>query len=314
MTVMTRPGSSQDTLLTMYEAMVKTRMCETAVLQRLATVDHSVEYLPVRGQEAVAAGTVASLEAGDRLVTTKRSLHELIACRIPPRDVVGMLLAPWDTAFVDPLARAHGVIFSTGSPGAGIPVAAGAALSAQVMASGRVVVASFGDGATHTGVFHEGANLAATLQLPLVLLCRSNIANGLSPEHEGMRTTPVASRAQGYGIPGRTVDGSDPVKVRRAVSEAVARARDGGGPTLVECITYRLDGAPTAHREDSAPRGDFVTTLAEDPVPRYERWLTGTGVDACTLVRLSAKAMSEVERSMDVLKLCTGRVHAGNRR
>src|SRR4051795_7285435 len=151
MAVLTRPGSDHDTLLTMYGAMVKTRMCETAVVRRLAGQDDG--YRPVRGLEAVAAGTVDALAPGDRLVTTPRCLHELIACGVPLRDVVGMLLAPGNTALVDPLARAHGIVFSATTPGAGIPVAAGAALAAQGTGSGRVVVVSFGADTADTGLF-----------------------------------------------------------------------------------------------------------------------------------------------------------------
>ncbi|MGW5715233.1 thiamine pyrophosphate-dependent enzyme [Amycolatopsis sp. NPDC003865] len=292
MAVLTRPASSQDTLLAMYTAMVKTRMCETAVLRRLDTAVHPIAYRPVRGQEAVAAGTVAALAPGDRLVTTKRCLHELIACGMPLRDVIGMLLTPWTPAVADPIARAHGVIFSAEAPGAGLPVAAGAALAAKATASGRVTVVSFGDGAVNTGAFHEGANLAAAHRLPLVLLCRNEIFDGAT-------TGPIAARAQGYGMTGLTVDGSDPVKVRRAVSEAIARARDGGGPTFVECVTLRLT--------DGHASGD-------DPLHRYEQRLTKIGADAAQLVRISAKAMSEVERLTDVLKLITGQTTPGGRR
>ena len=313
MTVMTRPDSGHDTLLTMYATMVRTRMCETAVLHRLATLDHGVGYLPVRGQEAVAAGMVAALEPGDRLVTTKRCLHELIACGLPLREVIGMLLSPQSTSFADPLARAHGVIFTTGAPGAGVPVAAGAALAAKATGSGRVVITSFGDGATDTGAFHEGANLAAVLQLPLVLLCQNNLHRGSTPVTNTTRINHVASRAHGYGMPGQTVDGNDPVKVRRAVASAVNRARHGGGPSLVECVTYR----PGKHRAEDgqaeASPEELDPVLPQDPLPRYERWLTATGVDPDALVRISASAMSEVDQVLDVLRMFTGRQRPGGR-
>ncbi|WP_284742439.1 thiamine pyrophosphate-dependent enzyme [Amycolatopsis sp. RTGN1] len=314
MTVMTRPDSGHDTLLTMYATMVRTRMCETAVLRQLATLDHGVGYLPVRDQEAVAAGTIAALEAGDRLVTTKRCLHELIACGVPLREVVGMLLTPRAASFTEPLARAHGVIFSTGTPGAGVPVAAGAALAAKVMGSGRVVITSFGDGATDTGAFHEGANLAAVLQLPLVLLCRNNLHHGSTPVANTTRINHVASRAHGYGIPGQTVDGTDPVKVRRAVAAAVNRARQGGGPSLVECVTYRPGRHRAADGRADALRDEPDAPLPEDPLLRYERWLTATGVDPDTLVRISASAMSEVDQLLAVIRLSTSRRRPGGRR
>ncbi|WP_163506526.1 thiamine pyrophosphate-dependent dehydrogenase E1 component subunit alpha [Fodinicola acaciae] len=291
MTVLTLLSNHRDTLLSMYAAMVKTRLCEEAVLS-LAGAD----YLPVRGQEAVAAGTAAALDEGDRLVTTRRCLHELVACGVPLRDVVRLAAAQWGAAEARASAPAHGVIFSTGTPGAGIPVAAGAALAAKVTGSDRVVVVSFGDGATNTGAFHEAANLAAVQRLPLVLLCQNNLYSRYTPVLETMRINRIAARAQAYGMPGRTVDGNDPVAVREAVGEAVALARAGGGPMLVECVTFRLGGYRAGDGPDYIPPEDLAMAMAEDPVPRYERWLRETtGIDPESLARIASAARREVE-------------------
>lgn len=276
-----------NTLLTMYAAMVRSRICEGAV--------SAADYLPVRGQEAIAAGTAAAMEERDRLVTTRRCLHELVARGMPLPEVVRLFTTPWGALDARATAPAYGVIFSAGTPGAGIPVAAGAALAAKATGSGRVVVASFGDGATNTGAFHEAANLAAVQRLPLVLLCQNNLYSRYTPVMETMRVNRIASRGHAYGMPGRTVDGNDPVAVRDVVSAAVAQARAGDGPTLVECVTFRLGGYRTGDAQDYVPPEDLAMALAEDPVPRYERWLTGAaGFDAGTLGRIVWAAEQEV--------------------
>lgn len=307
MTVLTRTGSSHDVLLAMYAAMMTTQLCERAVQRLVAQRNDGVDYLPVRGQEAVAAGTAAAMDHDDRLVTTRRCMHELIARGVPLRDVVRVLLTPWDIADARVPSPEHGVIFSSGLPGAGIPVAAGAALAAKARATGRVVVASFGDGATNTGAFHEGANLAAVQQLPLVLLCQNNLYNGRTPVTDTMRVSRIASRAYAYGIPGQTVDGNDPVAVRQAMSEAVERARLGGGTTLVECVTFRLSGDRAGDGQEYIPNEELAMAIAEDPLPRYERWLTATaGVGAERLGRVVAAAESDVERAVGALEPAPG--------
>jgi TPP-dependent pyruvate/acetoin dehydrogenase alpha subunit len=301
-TVLTRPDSRHDTLLSMYTAMMTTRMCEEAILSRVTSRDYAADYLPVRGQEAVAAGTAAALDHSDRLVTTRRCTHELIARGVPLREVVRLLFTPWGAAGARVPAPAHGVLFAAGNPGAGVPVAAGAALAAKATASGRVVVASFGDGATNTGAFHEAANLAAVQRLPLVLLCQNNLYSGRTPVTDTMRVSRVAARAHAYGIPGETVDGNDPVAVREAMSGAVERARTGEGPALVECVTFRLGGQRAGDRLEYIPNEELAMAIAEDPLPRYERWLTANaGIEPERLNRIVSAVKSEVDDSVRVL-------------
>jgi len=137
---------------------------------------------------------------------------------------------------------AVGLLGTNGVVASGIPIAAGAALSAKLRRSGQVAVSFFGDGAVNAGGFHEGINMAATWDLPVVFVCENNLYGTEMPFKQTTKNTNVASRAQSYGIPGVQVDGEDVLAVYEKAGEAVERARQGKGPTLMECLTYRFLG------------------------------------------------------------------------
>jgi len=135
-----------------------------------------------------------------------------------------------------------GILGANGIVGAGIPIAVGAGLAARQKARKGVVLCFFGDGATNTGAFHEGANLAATWKLPVVFICENNLYAVTMPIKRACALQSVADRAKGYGIPGICLDGNDVLAVREVAAEAVEQARTEGGPTLLECQTYRWLG------------------------------------------------------------------------
>lgn len=137
---------------------------------------------------------------------------------------------------------AVGLLGTNGVVASGIPIAAGAALSAKLRGSGQVAVSFFGDGAVNEGGFHEGINMAATWDLPVVFVCENNMYATEMPFKQATKNTNVASRAAGYNIPGVQVDGQDVLAVYEKAGEAVERARQGKGPTLLECLTYRFLG------------------------------------------------------------------------
>jgi TPP-dependent pyruvate/acetoin dehydrogenase alpha subunit len=134
----------------------------------------------------------------------------------------------------------HGILPGTAIVGGSIPVAVGAALALRMQGTDNVVVDLFGDGASNRGDFHEALNLAAVLKAPVVFVCENNLYAQMVPSQMGMAVSDIADRAIGYGMPGRTVDGQDVLAVYDATQEAVARARRGEGPTLLECKTYRF--------------------------------------------------------------------------
>jgi acetoin:2,6-dichlorophenolindophenol oxidoreductase subunit alpha len=133
-----------------------------------------------------------------------------------------------------------GMLGANGIVGAGSPIAVGAAFANKYRNDGNVSVAFFGDGATNIGAFHEAANMACALKLPIVFCCENNEYGEFTPRHKTMAITDVVDRAQGYGMPGVIVDGMDVIAVYEAAGEAIARARRGDGPSFLECKTYRF--------------------------------------------------------------------------
>src|SRR5262249_18445098 len=142
----------------------------------------------------------------------------------------------------------------------------------------RVTVVSFGDGATNTGSFHEAVNMAALWNLPMVLVCQNNQYAEMTPTEHTMKIEHVAERAAGDGIPGVRVDGNDPLAVLAAIGDAVARARRGDGPTLLECVTFRFRGHYFGDPMLYIPEDQMAAAQQEDPVPRFRSRLAADGV------------------------------------
>jgi len=302
-------GPPTDVRERMFSVMTLIKTCDERLRKGISSGEFMTVFWPPRGQEAIAAGMAAALRADDRLVTTYRGLHDLIAKGVPLREVLGEMLGrelgacrgKGGTMHIT--APQHGVMLSTGIVGAGVPVAVGLALAARRTGSDRVVLVSFGDGATNTGSFHEAANLASTWQLPVVLVCQNNLYAEMTPIGDTMHIAHVAERAAAYAMPGETVDGNDPVAVHTALSTAVARARQGGGPTLVECVTFRFNGHFFGDPMAYIPKEQLERAIADDPVPRFRARLVADGtLSEQRAAEIEAGAQQEVEAALlDVL-------------
>jgi pyruvate dehydrogenase E1 component alpha subunit len=178
-------------------------------------------------------------------------------------------------------------------------VAVGLALAAQRKGIDRVTVVSFGDGATNTGSFHEAANMAALWDLPVVLLCQNNLYGEMTPVEHTMKVATIAERAQAYGMPGVRVDGNDPLAVVAALEEAVDRARSGGGPTLLDCVTFRFRGHYFGDPMAYIPAEQMAAAELADPVPTFRNALESSGI--CTgheLDAIDGAAVAAVEEAL----------------
>ncbi|NKQ51578.1 thiamine pyrophosphate-dependent dehydrogenase E1 component subunit alpha [Amycolatopsis sp. K13G38] len=288
----------------MYRTMTRARACEMRLRKGFASGEFAGVIWPSRGQEAIAGGLSTALRRDDRLVTTYRGIHDLIAKGVPPAEILGEVLGRSAGASRGKGGTMHitcpevGVMLSTGIVGAGPPVAAGLALAAKRSGGDRVVAVTFGDGATNTGSFHEAVNLAAVWALPLVLICQNNQYAEMTPVADTMRVERVADRAAGYDIPGLRVDGNDPVSVHNGLLEAVDRARSGGGPTLVECLTFRFSGHYFGDPQPYIPEDEMARAMELDPFPRFERFLTEHGVSEQEPARVDAAAVAEIDAAM----------------
>jgi 2-oxoisovalerate dehydrogenase E1 component len=198
------------------------------------------------GQEAIPVGARSALRDDDRVVATYRGHGWALEWGVEPEALLaevchraaGINGGRAGSAYV--MAPELGFVGENSIVGAGVPIAAGVALAAKRAGGERVVVVSIGDGAMNQGATHEGLNFAAMLGLPLVVVCENNGWSEMTAIATTTRIGDLAGRAAGYGIPGLVVDGTDPLAVADAFAEAAARARDGGGPTLLECKTVRL--------------------------------------------------------------------------
>lgn len=197
----------------------------------------------------------------------------------------------------------HGVMGSYAIVGAHLPIAAGAAWSAQLRGSGQVAVAFFGDGATNIGAFHEALNLAAVWKLPVVYVCENN----QYMEYTAIKSVtaverPAADRAASYGLDAIQIDGNDPEVVYDEASRAVAKARAGGGPSLIEALTYRHGGHSRADPGDYRPDDEVEHWLTRDPMTTYRRTLLERGFEEDRLAAIEEQARVDVEAAVEAAK------------
>lgn len=299
------PAPPEDLQRRMYELMLLMKATDDRLAKGIGSGEFVAIYWPHRGQEAIAAALGAALRDTDQLVTTYRGLHDHIGKGVPVVEILAELMgkdmAP-GRGKGGTLHLAHpqsGVMLSTGIVGAGIPVGVGLALSAQMQGLDRVTAVSFGDGATNTGSFHEAANMAALWDLPMVLVCQNNLYGEMTPVDMTMKVEHIADRAQAYGMPGVRVDGNDPDESYGALHEAVERARSGGGPTLVECVTFRFRGHSFGDDMRYMPREQLAEAEAKDPVPAYRQRLLSIAVATeDELVDVEAAAVAAVDQAV----------------
>ena len=229
------------------------------------------------GEEAVAAGVCAALNPDDQIISTHRGHGHCIA-KGADLDRMMAELYGRETGYCKGKGGsmhiadfAKGMLGANGIVAGGISILTGAGLAAQLLGNGRVAVCFFGDGAANAGPFHESINIAAAWKLPVVYVCENNLYAAQTGQMATHAMPDVAGRAAGYGIPGVVVDGNDIFAVHEAARKAVARARAGEGPTLIECKTYRH----RAHTErkgqpDHRPREEVALWMsdARDPIAR----------------------------------------------
>jgi 2-oxoisovalerate dehydrogenase E1 component len=240
--------TNQELVLSLYHTMLLIREFELKAREVFRTGRMPGFIHVYIGEEAVASGVCAQLRKDDYVASTHRGHGHALAKGIPPREAMAELLGVVTGCsggrggtmhLYDP---AVGFLGSNGVVPPGILIAAGAALSAKLRGTDQVAVSFFGDGGSNNGAFHEGLNMAATWDLPVVFVCENNLYATEMPFAQATKNTNVASRASAYGITGVQVDGNNALEVYARAGEAIERARRGGGPTLLECLTYRWFG------------------------------------------------------------------------
>ncbi len=292
----------QSKAIAIYRTMVRIAECDQRIQQGLAAGDLQFQYYPAGGQEAIAATIASLLEADDLAVTTYRVVHDIVAKGTPIREIMAEMYGRATGTCKGKGGPMHltapnsGLMVTTGIVGAGTPIAAGLALAEQMQDTGRVTVCNFGDGAANIGAVHEALNIAALWSLPVVFVCQNNLYAEYTSFAESTASASIASRAEGYGMPGARCDGTDPVAIHEAAESAVARARSGKGPTLLECVAPRLQGhafgSETAHMDQEALAE--ATQNAPLIVVRKRLLEEGLATEA-ELAQIEAEAAEEVD-------------------
>jgi TPP-dependent pyruvate/acetoin dehydrogenase alpha subunit len=293
-------------LLGLYQRMAVIRGVERAAHELFLAGEVKGTTHLAAGQEAVAVGADAALRRDDYVFATYRGHHHAMARGAPPAACLAELmsrstgLCKAKGGSMHLTSARHHMLGSYAIVGAHLPIAAGAAWSAQLRGSGQVAVAFFGDGATNIGAFHEALNLASVWRLPVLFVCENNLYMEYTPIASVTAVAnPAADRAAAYGLPAQIVDGNDVEVVRDAVRRAAGRARAGEGPTLLEARTYRHYGHSRTDPAKYRPADEVDRWLARDPLVLARDRLRQLGVPESTVDEAGARAEREVTAAVE---------------
>jgi pyruvate dehydrogenase E1 component alpha subunit len=261
------------------------------------------------GHEAVAVGTSAALNADDFVWATYRGHHHAMARGLSAEACLAELMSKQTGSSQGKGGSMH-LTYAKGNMmgsyaiiGSHLPMAVGSAWSSVLRKSGQVSVAFFGDGATNIGAFHEAINLAAVWKLPVIFVCENNLYMEYTPisavtavEH------PAADRAAAYSLPRIVIDGNDVLTVRDEVAKAVAKARAGEGPSIIECMTYRHYGHSRTDPAKYRPEGELEEWLMRDPVKVLRERLVQSGIPDWEIVQIEERAQQVIVDAIESAK------------
>jgi len=290
-------GIEKETLVTMYRKMLEIRRFEEKVWHLFGrNLIPGTLHLYI-GEEAVAVGVCANLKIDDYITSTHRGHGHCIAKGADLKKTMAEILGK-KTGYckgkggsMHVADAALGNLGATAVVGSAIPIAVGAALSCQLRGTKQVVACFFGDGASNNGTFHEALNMAAIWRLPVLFVCENNLYAMGTRISNVTAIENIADRASAYGMPGVIVDGNDVIEVYRAAKEAVDRARNGGGPTLIECKTYRHKGHSRFDPAKYRPPDEVEEWMKKDPILRFRNTLIEEGV-------LTEKQADKIDRQI----------------
>jgi TPP-dependent pyruvate/acetoin dehydrogenase alpha subunit len=253
------------------------------------------------GQEAIAAGFAAAMQKGDKSFCTYRGHAHTLARGASMEGVLGELSGKGGSMHLTSVE--HGVMGSYAIIGAHLCIACGSAWRAQYLGEKDVTVCFFGDGTANIGAFHEALNFAVVWKLPVVFVCENNLYMEYTPIGDVTAVEhPAADRACAYGLPRTLIDGNDADVVYRTAQEAITKARDGGGPSLVECLTYRHSGHSRADPAKYRPPGELERWLERDPVKIYKQRLAEFSVPPGQVEAIEAESKRKVEEATAACK------------
>ena len=299
------PTLDLDIVLELYRRMVRIRQFEDRLYQMFLQGLVPGTLHQYQGQEAIASGVCVALRPDDVVFSTHRPVGHAIAKGVPLPGIAAELWGKATGCAGGKGGQMHMVDAAVGFPpssavvGSNIPMATGAALGFKLRGLDRVAVSFFGDGASNTGAFHEGINLAAVKDAPVIFVCENNQYAASTHVSLAMRISDIADRAKAYGIPGSVIDGMDAIAVYQSASQAVARARNGAGPTLLEYKTYRFMGHSRGDPGGYRTKQEVDQWRSRDPIQRLQNALiTQYSQPARSLDQIEQDILAEVDAAI----------------
>jgi pyruvate dehydrogenase E1 component alpha subunit len=299
----------QDVRLELYRIQVKIRDAEKRANDLFfQNLIKGTSHLSL-GQEAIAAGVAVAMKPGDKSFCTYRGHAHTLARGVSVEKVLGELMlrdnglmrgkgGSMHLTSVD-----HGVMGSYAIIGAHLPIACGSAWRAQYLGETDVSVCFFGDGTTNIGAFHEALNFAVIWKLPVVFICENNLYMEYTPIGDVTAVEhPAADRASAYGLERILIDGNDADVVYRTAKAALEKARTGGGPSLIECLTYRHSGHSRADPAKYRPPGELEKWLEKDPLKIYRKRLAEFGIGEGDIAAIEAESKRVVDEATEACK------------
>jgi TPP-dependent pyruvate/acetoin dehydrogenase alpha subunit len=295
-----------DHLMALYRKLVLLRRFEDRVYTLFLQGELPGTLHQYQGQEAVAVGVCDHLSHTDWITSTHRPHGHALAKGVSTRSAMAELYAKetgccrgkgGSMHFGDP---AVGMLPAIAIVGGGNTIVTGLGLAFKLRKTTQVAVCFFGEGATNEGAFHEGMNFAAVKKLPIVFVCENNLYGASTAYRDASPVEHVADRVRAYNVPAQIVDGMDVLDVYRAAGEAIAAARAGEGPILIECKTYRFTGHSRSDARGYRTKTEEAEWLAKDPIPRLGNMLVASGrVNAAKLAAVEDSVTAELDDAVE---------------
>lgn len=282
MSIQTAP--TPDKLLEIYRKCTLIRQNDDRAHKVIRSGRMVMPYYSAKGQEVIPSAISVNLREDDYICTTYRGLHDSLAKGLPLKSLwaeLGGKASGSCKGKGGPMHITHpeaGIMVTTGIVGSTMPIANGLALASQISGLDRVAIANFGDGASNIGAFHESLNLASLWKLPVIFVCQNNLYGEHTAYANSTSVDQICKRAVSYNMAGIRVNGNDPDEMYGAAATAIARARAGDGPTLIEAMTYRHHGHLLGDEGHYMPPEERQAFIADDPVPKLRARLIADGI------------------------------------
>lgn len=299
---------SHDELINIYKKMLLIRDFEQRITKDAGKIKSPLVHTYI-GEEAIAVGACAAINEDDYITSTHRGHGHFIAKDGDVNSLMAEIYGKEDGICKGRGGSMHVADFSknmlgaNGIVGAGPPLALGVALASKMRNEGKVALTFFGDGAANQGMLHESMNLAAVWKLPVIFILENNLYGWSNPTANATAIKDFSLRAQGYGMKGISIDGNDVIEVYKTVKEAVELARKGGGPTLIECKTYRWAGQTTMDADKYRSTEEKEEWKLKCPIKAFKtRLIRGEIIDQVIIQEIEEKTLALIEESVKFTK------------